>query len=231
MSATEEEINVENTRKEIGSSGNKKKKQNPPQLSASPNVNEIERYSEVNNPRTVYTEHGQLPKPRSKVLEEAGVLKSVGNFDIQKELAHLQSERAAFVAWQANQQDFVMMKFIMYNSETGEDRWDPITYQFYPLTVGQWKAIQLQEAKEKDLARNIEDKTIVDANRQLAEAQIETLRMKCGLFFRMNIDEQSEGYEFEYINWPDLRDCVEAATYKNSFPSSSRRQEYRAGIG
>lgn len=229
MSATEEEANIENTRKQIGNSGNKRK-QNPPQLSAAPNVDNIERYSDVNNPKTVYTQHGEKPIPRSQVLQNAGVLNSISNFDIQKEIAHLNSERAAFVAWQANQQDFVMMKFISYNSETGEDRWDPVTYQFNPLTVGQWKAIQLQEAKERDLARNIEDKTIVDANRQLAETQIETLRMKCGLFFRMNIDPQSEGYEFEYINWPDLRDCLEAATYKNAFPSSNRRPQYQAGI-
>lgn len=229
MSSTEEEVKIETTRKQVAATTTKKK-QTPPQMSASPNVTEIERYPEVYNPQSVYTEHNKLPKDRAKVLEESGMLKSITNFDIQKELEHLQSERARFVAWQANQQDFIMQKFVMYNSETGLDRWDPVSYSFYPLTVGQWKAIQLQEAKEKDLIRSLDDKSIKDANTQLVLASIETLKMKCGLFFRMNIDDKSEGYEFEYIHWPDLRDCVEAASYKINFPSSNKRPRYEAGI-
>jgi hypothetical protein len=189
------------------------------------------RYSDVNNPKTQWVRHDEKPKSRAEIIQESGALKSISNFDIQKELQHLQSERAAFVAWQANQSEFVMHKFVMYDSDTGMDRWDPITYSFYPLTLGQWRAVQMQEAKERDLQRSLDDKDVKDAHQQLALTQIETLKLKCGLFFRMNIDESSEGYEFEYINWPDLRDAVEAATYKNAFPSQNRGQKYKAGIG
>ena len=219
----------------------KKEKSKRPQYPGSPRVKEIERHSQVDKPQTQWTKPGQTPKARSQIISETGELESISSFDIQKEVNDSQAERARFVSWQARQKKFVMYKFIMYDEERGMDRWDPIEYTFYPLTVGQWKAIQMQEAKERDLAGKINDKDIKDANQQLIKTQIDTLKMKCGLFFRMDVNEFIEDenedrvpnpdYEFEFMNWQDLRDCVEAATYKNSFHNKRERSGFQSAVG
>jgi hypothetical protein len=217
-----------------------KKKAKRPQYPGSPRVKEIERHSQVDKPQTQWTKPGQTPKARSQIISETGELESISSFDIQKEVNDSQAERARFVSWQARQKKFTMYKFIMYDEEKGMDRWDPMSYTFYPLTVGQWRGIQMQEAKERDLAARINDKDIKDANQQLIKTQIDTLKMKCGLFFRMDVNEYIEDengdrvpnpdYEFEFMNWQDLRDCVEAATYKNSFHNKRERSGFQSAI-
>lgn len=200
-------------------------RQRPPKSSVT--VNEIERYSEIDNPTDQLVERGGEPSRRQQVLD-TGELVPYNRKQLVKEYSKMQAYRNAFVAWQAQQEDYVIYQYAGYDREEGLDRWSPTKYQFNPLTMGQFNKLQDLESKLNDLKRAAQnnDKTIKDVYKQVREYERNVWKLKCELYFRMDVEE-----EFEISSYADVRDMLEAWEWCNAWVPKSRRIKPSDGSG
>lgn len=223
-------------------------RQRPPRSSIE--MKPIEKYSEVGNPTDKFLPKGQEPS-RVEELSRTGELLPYNRKQLLKEYGRMQATRNAFIAWQAQRDDYVIYQNAGYDEEKGMDRWTPEHYQLNPLTTGQHFRIDRMSDKMLDLRRAIQlnDATVKNPNSQARKAEISLLKLKLELYFRMYIGKyyhketgeevelddpdgvlESED-EFERASWQDVRDMVEAAEWAFQWVPRSRRIKPSADSG
>lgn len=173
---------------------------------------ETTNFDEVDNPQEQYSLPGEAPgQSRFDRVLEAGALDGyIGTNVFRKEIAKLQDDQNAFVAWQAKQKDYIIYQNVDFDEEKGMDKWEPNSYEYYPLTVGQRLALQKLEAEVGDLTRAIQnnDRSVQHANERLYEKTVQLLKEQCARYLRMDVEK-----EFEISNYSDVTLAVAAARY------------------
>lgn len=205
---SDEQLDVEEESK-VSSKGNKKQKGRRPQRSSRI---ETTNFSEVDNPSEQYSLPGEAPS-RSRfdnVLDSGQLDGYIGTNVFRKEITKLQDDQNAFVAWQAKQQDYIIYQNVEYDEEKQMDKWEPVSYQYYPLTTGQRLGLQKLEAEVNDLSRAIQnnDRTVQHANERLYEKTVELLKEQCARYLRMDVEN-----EFEISNYADVTLAVASCRY------------------
>lgn len=223
-------------------------RQRPPRSSIE--MKPIEKYSEVRNPTDKFLPKGQEPS-RVEELTRTGELLPYNRKQLLKEYGRMQATRNAFIAWQAQRDDYVIYQNAGYDEEKGMDRWTAERYQLNPLTTGQHFRIDRMSDKMLDLKRAIQlnDATVKNPNSQARATEIKLLKLKLELYFRMYIGKyyhretgeevelddpdgvlESED-EFERSSWQDVRDMIEAAEWAFQWVPRSRRIKQSADSG
>lgn len=177
---------------------------------------------EVYNPGTQYSNPGEPPgRSRFDQVNESGVLEGyLGANVFKEEIARLQDEQNAFVAWQAKQDEYIIYQNVDFDEEEGKDKWEPISYQYWPLTVGQRLGLQKLEAEVNDLQRAIQnnDRTVKNPNEELYRKTVQLLQEQCARYLRMEVDK-----EFEASNYADVTLALASARYAElHVPKSAR---------
>lgn len=198
---------------------------------------ETTNFEEVDNPDTQYSDPGQPPgRSRFNQVFDSGALDGyIGTNVFRKEISKLQDDQNAFIAWQAKQDEYVIYQNVEFDEELGKDKWEPVSYQYYPLTVGQRLGLQKLEAEVNDLQRAIQnnDRTVDHANERLYEKTVQMLQEQCARYLRMDVDN-----EFEISNYSDVTLAIASARYaelhipklqKMRMPSSVTSREKKSG--
>lgn len=227
---------------------NQSGRQRPPRSSIE--MRPIEKYSEVRNPSDKFLPKGQEPS-RVEELARTGELLPYNRKQLLKEYGRMQASRNSFVTWQAQRDDYVIYQNAGYDENKGMDRWTPVHYQLNPLTTGQHYRIDMMSDKLLDLRRAIQinDTTVKNPNTQARKTEINLLKLKLELYFRMYIGKyyhretgeevdpdnpdgvlESED-EFERSSWQDVRDMIEAAEWAFQWVPRSRRIKQSADSG
>lgn len=199
---------------------------------------ETTNFEEVDNPEEQFSLPGEAPgRSRYQQVLEAGALDGyIGTNVFRKEIAKLQDEQNAFVAWQAKQDDYIIYQNVDYDEEKQMDRWEPVSYSYYPLTVGQRLGLQKLEAEVNDLARSIQnnDRQVSNANERHYNKSVELLKEQCARYLRMDVEK-----EFEISNYADVTLAIASARYaelhvpksaKARMPLTSSSGKKSAGI-
>lgn len=183
---------------------------------------ETTNWDEIENPESQYSLPGEAPnRTRYQQVFEAGGLDGyLGTNVFRKEIAKLQDEQNAFVAWQAKQDEYIIYQNVEFDEEKGMDKWEPISYQYYPLTVGQRFALQKLESEQLDLQRAVQnnDRSIDHANERLYKVTVELLKEQCARYLRMDVDN-----EFEISNYADVTLAIASARYAEAHVPKSQK--------
>jgi hypothetical protein len=101
------------------------------------------------------------------------------------------------------------------------DKWEPVSYSYYPLTVGQRLALQKLEAEVSDLNRAVanNDTRVDRANERLYERTVELLKEQCARYLRMDVDN-----EFEISSYADVTLAIASARYAELHVPKSARE-------
>lgn len=179
-------------------------------------------FGDIDNPEEQYSLPGEPPsRSRFQQVYEAGAIDGyIGTNVFRKEIAKLQDEQNAFVAWQAKQDEYIIYQNVEFDEEKGMDKWEPISYQYYPLTVGQRLGLQKLEAEVNDLTRAVtnNDRNVDHANERQYEKTVELLKEQCARYLRMDVEN-----EFEISNYADVTLAVASARYAElHVPKSAR---------
>lgn len=184
---------------------------------------ETTNFDEIDNPEEQYSLPGEAPsRSRFQQVSEAGALDGyIGTNVFRKEIGKLQDEQNAFVAWQAKQDDYVIYQNVDFDDEKGMDKWEPVSYSYYPLTVGQRLALQKLEAEVSDLNRAVanNDTRVDRANERLYERTVELLKEQCARYLRMDVDN-----EFEISSYADVTLAIASARYAELHVPKSARE-------
>ena len=194
-------------------------------------------FDEVENPGTQWSNPGDPPgRSRFNQVLDSGQLDGyIGTNVFRKEISKLQDDQNAFIAWQAKQDEYIIYQNVDYDEEKGQDKWEAVSYQYWPLTVGQRLGLQKLEAEVNDLSRSIQnnDRTVDHANERLYEKTVQMLQEQCARYLRMDIDK-----EFEISNYADVTLAIASARYaelhipklqKMRMPSSVTFKEKKSG--
>ena len=184
---------------------------------------ETTNWDEVENPGEQYSLPGEAPgRSRFDQVFESGALDGyIGTNTFRKEIAKLQDEQNAFIAWQAKQDEYVIYQNVDFDNDKEMDKWEPVSYQYYPLTVGQRLALQKLEAEVNDLNRAVQnnDRRIDHANERLYEKTVDLLKEQCARYLRMDVDK-----EFEISNYADVTLAIASARYAELHIPKSQRE-------
>ena len=233
---------------------NEKKGRRPQRSSKLDNAN----LDKVYNPDTQYSNPGDPPgESRFDQVYGSGALDGMLGSDLfKKELATLRDEQNAFIAWQAKQDDYIIYQNVDFDDKEGKDVWEPVTYSYYPLTVGQRLALQKLESEANGIQRAMNtggtvERAVTDRlNREASqkagkpvfktidewqyEKTYELLQEQCARYLRMEVDK-----EFESSNYADVVLALTAAKYaelhvpkfqKTRMSSDSSKEKKSSGI-
>lgn len=195
---------------------------------------------EVYNPGEQFSEPGQAPgRSRLDQALDSGVLDGyIGTNTFRKEMTKLQDEQNAFVAWQAKQDEYIIYQNVDFDEDKGQDKWEPVSYQYYPLTVGQRLGLQKLESIANSLNRavqnnrpeqllvdrlNRENETYKTLDEWAYEKNLQLMQEQAARYLRMDVDK-----EFEISNYADLTLMIAAARYKELHIPQSQRERMPA---
>lgn len=207
----------------------------------------ISRYQEIDNPSSQLTPPGSgnaFVRSRMDQIMETGELAGKNRKYIADEFSKIQADVNAFIVWQANREEYVVYQNNGYDENEGKDRWDPQTYYFNALTMGQHMKLQKILALYNDLvrARDNNDRSVTDVNLQVDRAAANIWKAKAELYFRMYIGkyyhkdtneevdaDDPDGVletedEFEKTNQKDLDLAIQAYEWANLNLSNWKKQ-------
>lgn len=180
-------------------------------------------------------------EPNNEVLTDQDKKRIAGYnaTEYQQELDKEKFAKIAYMIWQSKQLYYTAFRYVGWNETTGKMEWEQRDYTYHKLTNGQKLELKKYEAKlnalvnKNNLMRNgfinqaLFDELVTNRDQSVDE-DIEDMRnelvnRKFTAYFLENNEEVLND-----IGFPDRRDLVEAAEYRETgVPFSRRLASYR----